>query len=107
VALVGADGIWSAVRHHLFPEARPQFSGLIAWRGTLEATELPREYTSRRVQLWMDRTPIWWPIRSRAGARSTWSRWCRELEPAGLERARRCRRNQERIRSLAVAGRRA
>jgi 2-polyprenyl-6-methoxyphenol hydroxylase-like FAD-dependent oxidoreductase len=53
LALVGADGIWSAVRHHLFPEVQPQFSGLIAWRGTLDATQLPREHTSRRVQLWM------------------------------------------------------
>jgi salicylate hydroxylase len=53
LALVGADGIWSAVRHHLFPDVQPQFSGLIAWRGTLEATQLPREYTSGRVQLWM------------------------------------------------------
>jgi salicylate hydroxylase len=53
LALVGADGIWSAVRHHLFPQVQPRFSGLIAWRGTLEATQLPREYTSRRVQLWM------------------------------------------------------
>jgi salicylate hydroxylase len=53
MALVGADGIWSTVRQHLFPQAQPQFSGLIAWRGTLEATQLPREYASRRVQLWM------------------------------------------------------
>jgi salicylate hydroxylase len=53
VALVGADGIWSTVRQHLFPETQPKFSGLIAWRGTLEATQLPREYASRRVQLWM------------------------------------------------------
>ena len=53
MALIGADGIWSAVRHHLFPEIQPRFSGLIAWRGTLDATQLPREYTSRRVQLWM------------------------------------------------------
>ncbi|HEY5048842.1 MAG TPA: FAD-dependent monooxygenase [Rhizomicrobium sp.] len=53
LALIGADGIWSTVRHHLFPDVQPQFSGLIAWRGTLEATQLPREYTSRRVQLWM------------------------------------------------------
>jgi salicylate hydroxylase len=53
LALVGADGIWSTVRHHLFPQARPQFSGLIAWRGTIEATQLPREYAARRVQLWM------------------------------------------------------
>jgi salicylate hydroxylase len=53
LALVGADGIWSAVRHHLFPEVQPQFSGLIAWRGTLDAKQLPREHASRRVQLWM------------------------------------------------------
>jgi len=53
VALIGADGIWSAVRNHLFPQMQPQFSGLIAWRGTLDATTLPREYTSARVQLWM------------------------------------------------------
>jgi salicylate hydroxylase len=32
---------------------QPQFSGLIAWRGTLDATMLPREYTAPRVQLWM------------------------------------------------------
>jgi salicylate hydroxylase len=52
-ALIGADGIWSTVRQSLFPEVQPKFSGLIAWRGTLDATQLPREYTSRRVQLWM------------------------------------------------------
>ena len=53
LGLIGADGIWSTVRHQLFPQAQPQFSGLIAWRGTLEATQLPREQASRRVQLWM------------------------------------------------------
>ncbi|MBV9459997.1 MAG: FAD-dependent monooxygenase [Bradyrhizobium sp.] len=53
MALIGADGIWSSVRHHLFPDVQPQFSGLIAWRGTLDATQLPREYTAPRVQLWM------------------------------------------------------
>ncbi|MGX1106415.1 MULTISPECIES: FAD-dependent monooxygenase [Bradyrhizobium] len=53
VALIGADGIWSSVRGHLFPDVQPQFSGLIAWRGTLDATALPREYAAPRVQLWM------------------------------------------------------
>ena len=53
LALIGADGVWSAVRNQLFPEAQPQFSGLIAWRGTLDATQLPRDYTARRIQLWM------------------------------------------------------
>ncbi len=53
LALIGADGVWSAVRHRLFPDVQPQFSGLIAWRGTIEARQLPREHASRRVQLWM------------------------------------------------------
>ncbi len=53
LALIGADGVWSAVRQQLFPRLQPQFSGLIAWRGTFDATRLPREYTGRRVQLWM------------------------------------------------------
>ncbi|WGR74216.1 MULTISPECIES: FAD-dependent monooxygenase [unclassified Bradyrhizobium] len=52
-ALIGADGVWSTVRKQLFPDVQPRFSGLIAWRGTFEATQLPREYTARRVQLWM------------------------------------------------------
>jgi salicylate hydroxylase len=53
LALIGADGVWSAVRQRVFPEIQPQFSGLIAWRGTFEATQLPGEPTARRVQLWM------------------------------------------------------
>jgi salicylate hydroxylase len=52
-ALIGADGVWSTVRQHLFPDVQPRFSGLIAWRGTFEATQLPKGYASRRVQLWM------------------------------------------------------
>ena len=53
VARSGADGTWSSLRGHLFPDVQPQFSGLIAWRGTLDATALPHEYTAPRVQLWM------------------------------------------------------
>jgi salicylate hydroxylase len=53
LALIGADGVWSQVRNQLFPEAQPQFSGLIAWRGTIDADRLPRELAARRVQLWM------------------------------------------------------
>lgn len=53
LALIGADGVWSAVRHHLFPQVQAQFSGLIAWRGTFDAKQLPRELAAARVQLWM------------------------------------------------------
>jgi salicylate hydroxylase len=52
-ALIGADGVWSALRTQLFPDARPLFSGLIAWRGTIEAAQLPHDMTARRVRLWM------------------------------------------------------
>ena len=53
LALIGADGVWSQLRHQLFPQTQPTFSGLIAWRGTIEARQLPRELAPRRVQLWM------------------------------------------------------
>jgi salicylate hydroxylase len=97
VGLVGADGIWSSVRHHLFPEVQPQFSGLIAWRGTLDATQLPREYTSRRVQVWMGPNGhlVAYPI---SGARQinvvavvpgTWNRpgWSAPGEPNEIKNA--------------------
>ncbi len=53
LALIGADGVWSTVREQLYPEVKPQFTGRIAWRGTVEARQLPREFNARRVQLWM------------------------------------------------------
>jgi salicylate hydroxylase len=53
LALIGADGIWSSVRNQLFPEAQPRFSGLIAWRGTIDAKQLPRGYGAGGVQLWL------------------------------------------------------
>lgn len=53
LALIGADGVWSTVRHQMYPDMQPQFSGRIAWRGTVEARQLPREFNAKRVQLWM------------------------------------------------------
>jgi salicylate hydroxylase len=52
-ALIGADGVWSALRGQLFPDAAPLFSGLIAWRGIVEAAQLPRDMIAPRIQLWM------------------------------------------------------
>jgi salicylate hydroxylase len=97
LALIGADGVWSAVRHHLFPQASAQFSGLIAWRGTLEARQLPRELTPARIQLWMgpDAHLVAYPI---SGGRQinvvavvpgTWNRpgWSSEGSAAELKNA--------------------
>lgn len=53
LALVGADGVWSTVRQQIFPAAQPQFTGRIAWRGVVNAKQLPREFNASRVQLWM------------------------------------------------------
>lgn len=38
---IGADGVHSQVRQSLIGEDRPAFSGIIAWRGVIEATRLP------------------------------------------------------------------
>jgi salicylate hydroxylase len=53
LALIGADGVWSTVRHQMYPDVLPKFSGRIAWRGTVDAKQLPREFNAKRVQLWM------------------------------------------------------
>ena len=97
LALIGADGVWSTVRHQLFPHRGAQFSGLIAWRGTLEARQLPRELTAARVQLWMgpDAHLVAYPI---SGGRQinvvavvpgTWNRpgWSTEGSAAELKNA--------------------
>jgi salicylate hydroxylase len=39
--LIGADGIHSAVRAALFGADRPQFTGLVAWRGVIPAQRIP------------------------------------------------------------------
>jgi salicylate hydroxylase len=40
-ALIGADGVHSAVRRALFNAVDPQFSGLVAWRGVIPMSALP------------------------------------------------------------------
>ncbi|MBB5049864.1 salicylate hydroxylase [Rhodopseudomonas rhenobacensis] len=95
LALVGADGIWSAVRRQLLPDAQPRFSGLIAWRGTFDAGRLPGGAPLTGVQLWMGRNAhlIAYPIS--AGRRinivaivpGTWNRpgWSAPGEPREIK----------------------
>lgn len=42
-ALIGADGVHSAVRSNLFGAGDPKFSGCVAWRGVVSAAGLPEE----------------------------------------------------------------
>ena len=39
--LIGADGVHSRIRHALFGDDRPEFTGLMAWRGIAPMTSLP------------------------------------------------------------------
>jgi salicylate hydroxylase len=40
--LIGADGVHSTVRQGLFGQDKPQFTGIIAWRGIVPMERLPR-----------------------------------------------------------------
>jgi len=53
LALIGADGVWSAVRQQVFPKTRAVFTGRIAWRGSVDARQLPPAFDARQVQLWL------------------------------------------------------
>src|SRR5580658_9521482 len=39
--VIGADGLHSVVREHLFGAAKPQFCGIIAWRGVVPIERVP------------------------------------------------------------------
>src|SRR5437763_741907 len=39
--VVGADGVHSRVRQRLFGDDQPRFSGILAWRGVIDAQPLP------------------------------------------------------------------
>lgn len=68
-ALIGADGVWSAVRRRIFPDIEAAFSGRIAWRGTL-AHGPGGSPLKREVQLWLGPNAhlVAYPI---SGARAT------------------------------------
>ena len=52
-ALVGADGLWSRVREHVFGAAPPRSSGHIAYRAVLPVDRLPAGIATDDVQLWI------------------------------------------------------
>jgi salicylate hydroxylase len=52
-ALVGADGIHSAVRHVLFGPDKPHFTGCVAYRGLLPADRLTHLDLEVTCQVWM------------------------------------------------------
>jgi salicylate hydroxylase len=53
-ALIGADGLWSAVRAHLDdPGPAPRPTGHTAWRGLLSQDALPPAQRSTQVRVWL------------------------------------------------------
>lgn len=52
-ALIGADGVHSAIRQTLFGADKPQFSGIIAWRGIIPMERLPARMERRVGVNWV------------------------------------------------------
>ena len=52
-ALIGADGLWSAVRKTVAPGAHLRFSGASAFRGLLPLGDLPSPFADPVVGLWL------------------------------------------------------
>ncbi len=51
-ALVGADGLWSAVRQAIVGDGAPRVSGHVAYRAVLPVSEVPKHLHSPDVVLW-------------------------------------------------------
>ena len=52
-ALIGADGVHSRIRQTLFGADKPQFSGIIAWRGIIPMERLPARMERRVGVNWV------------------------------------------------------
>jgi salicylate hydroxylase len=52
-ALIGADGVHSAIRHVLFGGDRPRFFGMIAWRGVIPIERVPPQISRDKATNWI------------------------------------------------------
>ena len=64
-ALVGADGLWSTVRHGLLQDEKPRVTGHLAYRALIAQRELPAYLRSQNVTVWMapDLHVVQYPVR--------------------------------------------
>jgi len=51
-ALIGADGLWSRTRAHLFGDEKPRVSGHVAYRAVLPVEEFPEDLRWNSAVLW-------------------------------------------------------
>ena len=68
IALIGADGVWSAVRERLRRQRPPQFRHRTAWRAFVPADALAPQWREPMVHLWMgmDSHLVHYPIKGGA-----------------------------------------
>lgn len=56
-AMIGADGLWSRVRQHLFAntalDTPPRVTGHLAWRGLLPMDQAPAELRLGHINVWL------------------------------------------------------
>ena len=65
-ALIGADGVWSAVRQQLLGDAPARFTGHLAYRALMAQADLPAHLRSDQVTVWMGPRlhVVHYPVRS-------------------------------------------
>jgi salicylate hydroxylase len=65
-ALIGADGVWSAVRQQLLGDAPARFTGHLAYRALVAQADLPMHLRSDQVTVWMGPRlhVVHYPVRS-------------------------------------------
>jgi salicylate hydroxylase len=65
-ALIGADGLWSAVRQQLLGDAPARFTGQLAYRALVAQTDLPVHLRTYEVTVWMGPRlhVVHYPVRS-------------------------------------------
>lgn len=65
IGLVGADGLWSAVRACLWGASEPRRSGRTAWRALISTESAPAEFRQPVVHLWVgpDGHIVAYPVR--------------------------------------------
>jgi len=65
-ALIGADGVWSAVRQQLLGDAPARFTGHLAYRALVTQADFPAHLRSDQVTVWMGPRlhVVHYPVRS-------------------------------------------
>ncbi len=66
IALIGADGLWSNLRHRLGHSAAPQFAHPTAWRARVAADVVATQFATPAVNLWLghDAHLVHYPVKA-------------------------------------------